>query len=95
MRRAFYDLQAGYRVEWRRGERSRLWLPWQLSGAEAASGESVVDAHRLASDFLETAGLIADAHQEHGLVGVLQQIDNSLMFVLEVDGLPVGHQVEV
>jgi len=34
----------------------------RLSGAEAASGQSIVDAHRLASHFIQPAGLIADAH---------------------------------
>lgn len=66
-----------------------------LSGAEAAGGQSVVDARGLASHFFQPPGLIADAHQEHGLVGVLEQIDNALVPVFEVDGLPVGNQMEV
>ena len=66
-----------------------------LSGAETASGQTIIDAYRLAGHFIQPAGLIADAHQEHGLVGVLEQVDNPLLLVFEVNRLAVGDQVEV
>src|ERR1700688_1416579 len=44
-----------------------------LAGSEATRGGSVFEARGLAN-LVQAAGLVADADQEHGLVGVLEQI---------------------
>ncbi len=44
---------------------------------------------------VESFGLVADAHEEHGLLGVLQQIDEAFLLIFEINGFAVGQQMQV
>ncbi len=44
---------------------------------------------------VESFGLVADAHEEHGLLGVLQQIDDAFLLIFEINGFAVGQQMQV
>src|SRR5258708_38803995 len=50
---------------------------------------------RLLRSLAEPAHLVAYAHHEPRLLGILEDVDDPALLVLEVDGLAVGHQVQV
>ena len=67
-----------------------------LNGFRAAGGGSGFRANGFAEDAgLEAAGLIGDADEEHGLTGILQNVDDAFGAFFEIDGFAVGDQVEV
>jgi hypothetical protein len=77
----------------------RIKLPCGSRGARSRThtcppnGKRGLHAHGLAPDLGQPPRLIADAHQEHRLSGVLQNIDDALMLVFEVNRFAVGDQV--
>src|SRR5260370_16108033 len=75
---------------------SELERLFDLTQADATAAYcSRFHANRLAPDILETPGLIADAHQKHRLLGVLEEIDDALVLVFQIDGFSIGDQVQV
>lgn len=77
----------------------RIKLPCGSRGARSRThtcppdGKRGLYAHRFPPDLGQPPRLIADAHQEHRLSGVLKNIDDALMLVFEVNRFAVGDQV--
>ena len=52
--------------------------------------------HRLAlGSLVEPSNLVAHANQKHGLLGVLQNVDDPFLLVFQINGLSVGDQVQI
>ena len=68
-----------------------------LSAARRASrpGGRRFSLHGLARRIVQAAHLIAHADQEHGLLGVLENVDDALLLVLQVNRLTVGDQMKI
>src|ERR1700678_354453 len=61
----------------------------------ARPGTSRFRFYRLAGRFVQAAHLIAHAHQKHGLLSVLENIDDPLLLVFQVDRFAVGDQMQI
>src|ERR1039457_5401371 len=77
----------------RRARRRQAEACATLHGAGFADRAAQFGAGRLLRGLGQPPHLVADAHQKHGLAGILQQIDDPVRRLFQIDGFAVGEQM--